>query len=105
MLIATFALAYLAACEAERWVRGERRAAAAGLAAIALAAAIFWAYVASPRRGSGAALDWLERRALVAELASLAAAALVLALGARRAGTLHWRSAGGPRRAGAVPRA
>ena len=87
MLLACFALAYLAACEAERWRRGERRAGAALAGAAALGAAIAAAYLATPRDGRPWLLYWTEARALAVELAALAAAATLLLLAARsRAG-------------------
>lgn len=87
MLLACFAAAYLAACEAERWRRGERRAGAALAGALVLGAAIAAAYLATPRDGLRWHLYWTEARALRVELAALAAAATLLLLAVRsRAG-------------------
>jgi hypothetical protein len=84
LLLTCFAVAYLAACEAERWRRMERRAGAALAGAVVLGAAIAAAYFATPRDGRARLLYWTESRALAVELAALAAAATLLVFAARR---------------------
>jgi hypothetical protein len=79
LLLATFALAYLAACEADRWARGERRAAVAGAASAAIGGAIAWVYLAHPRPALSGPLG-LSAHPVTLELLALAAAVLALLL-------------------------
>jgi hypothetical protein len=91
LLLVVFAVAALAACEAERWARGEGRKGIAALAAALLAGLIVWAYLAHPHPVYPEMLVPLRDRWMGTQLAALAVA-LTLLLVARPAGAhrLPW---------------
>jgi hypothetical protein len=91
-VLVALSLAYLAACEVERWRRGERRRALVLAAAAALAALIAWGYLAHPNPYVPALLAEQRRFWLGTHLAVLAfTVAALLAPPAGRAGRwLAW---------------
>lgn len=83
------ALVCLAACELERWRRGDRRLPAGLAAGAAVAAVVAWAYRAHPRPHGGEGLYFLEAAWLGRQLLALALvlAALGFAAWAARRGS------------------
>lgn len=82
LLIVVFCVAYLAACEIERQVRGEGRRGAVLLPGAALAALLAWGYFAHPSPETG---HVLVARALAGQLIALALAVGLLVLSRRAA--------------------
>ena len=80
LLLVNLAVAWLAACQVERWARGQvRRSAVAATAAVA-AGLIAWAYVAHPAPETGRVVWSIPEGGLWAQLLALGlAAALLLA--------------------------
>ena len=84
-LLVSFALAFLAAAELDRWLAGERCRLRWALAATAVAAAVLWATLGHPPpAGPPRSLDWLRLSSLWVQLAALAVAAGVVVATARR---------------------
>jgi hypothetical protein len=88
LVVLSFCLAYLAACEIERRSRGEGSRWPVAVAALALAALVSWGYLAHPQEALAVQRGWW----LAMHLATLAMAAVLLALrpGGRRARALPW---------------
>jgi len=88
LMLAGFAVAVLAACEAERWGRGEGRKGIAALAAVLLAGGIVWAYLAHPHPVYPELLAGLRNHWMGMQLGALAGA-LALLLAARSVWAHH----------------
>ncbi|HYO14280.1 MAG TPA: hypothetical protein VE685_13880 [Thermoanaerobaculia bacterium] len=88
LIILSFCLAYLAACEIERRGRGEGSRWPVAVAAMALAALVSWGYLAHPQEILAVQRGWW----LAAHLATLAVAAALLTLrhGGRQVRALPW---------------
>jgi hypothetical protein len=92
LVLVSFCLAYLAACEIERRTRGEGSRWPPAVAALALAALVAWGYLAHPHPERPELLAAERGRWLALHLLTLAATALLLVLGSgnRRASALPW---------------
>ncbi|HVS02070.1 MAG TPA: hypothetical protein VMT16_04805 [Thermoanaerobaculia bacterium] len=88
LMVLAFAVAYLAACEVDRWLRRQRRWRLAPLAGLALAALLVWAYRSNPSPEHPGILLALRHRSLLLQGGVLAMGAALAALAARR---LAWR--------------
>jgi hypothetical protein len=77
------AILCLAACELERWLRGERRWWPLGGATVAVVGLLFWGYLAYPRPGGAGELFFLEARALRLQLVVASLTVGLVAAGAR----------------------
>jgi hypothetical protein len=78
LLLANFAVAWLAACGIERWQRGETRRVVIAVAALGLAGLVTWAYLAHPSPATGNVILDLPSGGLAAQLLAIALAAGLL---------------------------
>lgn len=93
--LVSLALAYLAACEAERWRRGEGRRGLTAVLAAVVTGLITWGYLAHPHPEIAHALVELRNGWMGTQLAALilGAGLLLVRTAGRRAGVLAWAMA------------
>lgn len=84
LLVAGFGLAYLAACEVDRWSLFEARPRRGALLAVGLGAGLVWAYASHPPPPGLEVFRLQEVRWLVVQLVTLGAAVALVALGRGR---------------------
>ena len=90
LLVVSFCIAGLAACEAERRVRGQGSRGVILAAALALAALIAWGYLAHPHPTAPEILAAPRSRLLAIHLGTLAGAAALLAFRGKTGRALPW---------------
>lgn len=92
LLLVPLAMSYLAACEAERWRRGEGKRWPVAVLAAALGGLIAWGYLAHPHPEIGHLLAERRNGWMATQLAALAAGAVLLLVrpGERRRRAFTW---------------